>query len=337
MADRQRASVSVVLPVFWREADREHVRLLRRALDSVALQDFPDEHEVIIIDDGSAIPVADLVPLANDERGTVRILRSERNHGLSHALNLGLLAARFRFIARLDADDCWLARKIGKQLRLFADDPDLTLTATGMTLVDPRGLAIETHIRPGDWTGVLRFCSDLGCPLPHGSVVARRDIYSLLGGYPQDPAYRHCEDYALWSVWLRFFKAVIIEEALYDYTVSSRSISAVHATQQANASHEVNRRFRRLNLPDFLPAALSELAHAIGGSVLQAGILAYRLWRFRVAARLSRAAIAPLRAILPDRRLVESVEEVGVFDLSRVIGEPVSAVADERTVVVRAV
>src|SRR4051812_23058883 len=116
MTERQQQSVSVVLPVFWREADSEDVRLLRRALDSVAIQDFPDEHEIIIVDDGSPVPVASLASFTPEERRTVRILRSERNCGLSHALNRGLVAARFPLVARLDADDRWLPGKIPKQL-----------------------------------------------------------------------------------------------------------------------------------------------------------------------------------------------------------------------------
>ena len=123
--------------------------------------------------------------------------------------------------------------------------------------------------------------------------MARQEIYGLLGGYPQDPTFTHCEDYALWSVWLRFFKPNIIEEALYDYTVSPGSVSVVHEQQQASASHSVNQRFRALGLVRHLPGALAELASIIRGSILDAGILAYRIWRFRLCVRLPPEALEP--------------------------------------------
>jgi glycosyltransferase involved in cell wall biosynthesis len=327
-------SVSVLLPVYFKKAGVEEIRLLRRALDSVSVQTFPAQHEVILVDDGSPTPIKNL-DFVNEAHRKIRILRSERNQGLAHALNRGLVAARFPLIARLDADDRWRPGKLEKQLRLFEADPDLTINATGMTLITPQEQEIELHIRKGDWIGVLKFCSELGCPLPHGSVVARREIYRLLGGYPQDPTFTHCEDYALWSVWLRFFKANMIEQALYDYTVSAGSVSVVYAQQQATASHSVNQRFRALGLVGRLPGALAELSSIIRGSILDAGILAYRIWRFRLCVRLPPEALGPLRTILPDRRLLIEKSGVRPFPLDRVIGTCASQ-PDGQLVAIRA-
>jgi len=327
-------SVSVLLPVYFKKAGVEEIRLLRRALDSVSVQTFPAQHEVILVDDGSPTPIRNL-DFVNEAHRKIRMLRSERNQGLAHALNRGLVAARFPLIARLDADDRWRPGKLEKQLRLFEADPDLTISATGMTLITPQEQEIELHIRKGDWIGVLKFCSELGCPLPHGSVVARQEIYGLLGGYPQDPTFTHCEDYALWSVWLRFFKPNIIEEALYDYTVSPGSVSVVHEQQQASASHSVNQRFRALGLVRHLPGALAELASIIRGSILDAGILAYRIWRFRLCVRLPPEALEPLRTILPDRRLLVEKSGVRPFPLDRVIGTCASQ-PDGQLVAIRA-
>src|SRR5262249_40882822 len=152
--------------------------------------------------------------------------------------------------------------------------------------VSPRGEPLDVHIRPGDWNGILRFFIEVGCPFPHGSVLARRDVFRILGGYSHDPTVAHCEDYALWGIWLRFFKAAMIEEALYEYTVSSDSLSSIHGEQQRRASGTVNARFAAIDPVERVPCALTNLASACDLSLLEAGALAYRCWAYRPSIRV---------------------------------------------------
>src|SRR5262249_16984074 len=151
-----------------------------------------------LVDDGSPTPVEEIADALGAVADGVRWLRYPRNRGIAYALNWGIAAARGRFIARLDSDDVWRPTKIANQFPLFAADADPTITATGMDLVTPQGNTLSEHIRPGDWSGVLRFLVDVGCPFPHGSVLALRETYRVLGGYPLDAAQHHCEDFALW-------------------------------------------------------------------------------------------------------------------------------------------
>lgn len=293
--------VSVLIPVYFSDTSVEKIRWLRRALESVREQDFPEGFEVVVIDDGSRTPLSDHIPELGAAAKGVRWVRAARNGGIVNALNLGLREARYPLIARLDADDAWCAGKVARQLALFERDPDLTITATGMTRVDELDTVIDEHIRPGDWNGILRFFVDGGCPFPHGSVIARRDVYRLLGGYPHDATFVHCEDFALWGTWLRFFKPAMLEESLYRYTVARSSVSVVHNDQQANASRLVHRRFAELDAPGRLPAALANLAGILNASVLHAGQFAYEMWRYGACFALPEPALDPLRIILGDR------------------------------------
>lgn len=303
------ASVSVLLPVYFADASTEAGLLLRRALESVHDQRFPGEFEILIVDDGSPTPVESLMDIISPTLANrARWVRYPRNQGLVYALNTGLREARFPWVARLDADDRWVATKIEKQFSLIAGDPDLTIVATGMKRVKPDGTAVDEHIRPGSWRGVLQFFKDVGCPFPHGSVVARKSIWRLLGGYPHEPAVRHCEDFALWGRWLRFFKPAMIEELLYDYTVSADSVSGKFSAQQAQASGLVHGAFIRLDLVDVIPDTLPKLADTLGISVLQAGVLTYRMWHYRLAAKLPPDAEPLLRLLMPDRN-VETVTQ----------------------------
>lgn len=299
--------ISVILPVFWRDGSVKAIRRLRAALASVAIQACANPLEVVLVDDGSSVEVASLAAQLGVPDGgplVVQWVRHPANRGLVAALNTGLRAARYPLIARLDADDQWCEGKLASQLALFTADPELSITATGMARVHEDGSPLDTHIRPGHWDGILRFFIEGGCPFPHGSVLARRDVFLALGGYPHDAMVRHCEDYALWGSWLRFFKPAMVEAALYRYTVSTGSLSGRHADQQAAASQLVRRRFEILELAEVLPRYLPLLAEALRCSTLQAGLLCYVMWQNPSATiALPEAAQEPLWALLPDRVL----------------------------------
>jgi GT2 family glycosyltransferase len=91
-------TVSVVVPTYNRPAT------LAACLGALAAQDFPrDRFEVVVVDDGSAVPPRGIV-----ERLTVRLsirLVEQRNGGPAAARNAGAAAARGAYLAFTD-DDC---------------------------------------------------------------------------------------------------------------------------------------------------------------------------------------------------------------------------------------
>jgi len=88
---------SVVVPLF------QKAPYVRRCLESVAAQTMAD-FEVLVIDDGSTDGGGDVVTALGDPR--FRLIPQE-NAGESAARNRGLLEARSRWVAFLDADDEW--------------------------------------------------------------------------------------------------------------------------------------------------------------------------------------------------------------------------------------
>ncbi|MCM5572376.1 glycosyltransferase [Burkholderiaceae bacterium FT117] len=301
-------TVSVVLPVYLGGPDARDLRLLLRALDSAIEQDYPSEWEIVLVDDGSPVPVRDLLSGAPAGRHPrLRTVRMAANCGLVHALNAGLANARFDLVARLDADDAWMPGKVARQLARFARNPDLTLVATGMRVVFDSGAPPFDDIRRDGWPEILRFAVERGCPFPHGSVLARRDVYLALGGYSHSAAVRHAEDFDLWARWIRFFEPAMIEECLYEYRVSAGSVSSVHAQAQAAATQATLDALRaHTGLAD-CPGNVRALGRALGVDAIGAGLAATRIWKHRPASWLLPAdAIDPLRALLPDRRLIEA-------------------------------
>lgn len=89
--------VSIIIPVY------NSRKYLRRCLDSIAAQSYPDR-EIIIVDDGSTDGSADICrAFANDNPATKVIHRP--NGGLSCARNTGLDYAQGDYVTFIDADD----------------------------------------------------------------------------------------------------------------------------------------------------------------------------------------------------------------------------------------
>ena len=101
-------AISVVLPNY------NGSDFLKKAVDSVLAQTFTD-FELIVVEDGSTDQSAELLASYSDSR--IRVIPLEQNEHICVALNTGLAAARGKYIARIDSDDCWLPNKLEKQYR----------------------------------------------------------------------------------------------------------------------------------------------------------------------------------------------------------------------------
>jgi glycosyltransferase involved in cell wall biosynthesis len=95
-----RYSLSLVIPAYNEEAGIEQA--VAEADDALEL--VAGNHEVLVVDDGSADATAALVERAARQRPRVRLLRHPENRGYGAALRTGFEAARFDRVAFTDAD-----------------------------------------------------------------------------------------------------------------------------------------------------------------------------------------------------------------------------------------
>jgi glycosyltransferase involved in cell wall biosynthesis len=100
-------SVSVIIPTLKRPA------MLERAIASVLAQTFQD-FEIIVVIDGPDDQTAPAAIQSLDAR--ICIVALTVNVGLAEARNVGIRAARSRWVALLDDDDEWLADKLRMQV-----------------------------------------------------------------------------------------------------------------------------------------------------------------------------------------------------------------------------
>jgi glycosyltransferase involved in cell wall biosynthesis len=114
--------VSVVMPFL-----NPDPAFLREAVESVIAQSYP-HWELLLVDDGSQGESVSLAQrFAEQDPDRIRYLHHDghQNQGHSESRNLAIREARGEYIALLDADDLWLARKLEEQLAIMRANPEV--------------------------------------------------------------------------------------------------------------------------------------------------------------------------------------------------------------------
>jgi len=173
--------VSVIMPVHNGGA------YLREAVDSILGQSLADL-ELLIVDDHSddeAISGLDI----QDSR--LRVLTGS-GRGVSHAFNTGLGQARGAFVARMDADDIAMPRRLETQLGYLEHHPDVDICG-GCVEIFPAQRVGGGNRRYQEW---LNACRDpatirrelfVESPIPNPTTVFRRRAIERLEGYSDPP------------------------------------------------------------------------------------------------------------------------------------------------------
>jgi glycosyltransferase involved in cell wall biosynthesis len=159
---------------------RDAEATLHGAVESVLGQTVGDL-ELVVVDNCSRTPVADVLAGIRDTR--LRILRSERNLGVSGGRNAALRVARSPLVSQLDADDLWEPDYLESIAPCF-DDPAVGLAyCNALILEHPTGHSDyigDPSVHPLD-----RFPKIAEqCPVPCPTATMRTGALHALGGYP---------------------------------------------------------------------------------------------------------------------------------------------------------
>lgn len=184
--------VTVLMP-FRNAADT-----ITETLDSIQRQTF-GEYELIAVDDGSGDGSAQIV--ARYAAADPHIcLHSNPGQGLVPALNHGLRLARSELIARMDADDLMHPERLALQYDYLRRHPEIGVVSC-QARAFPEGLVQQGYREYIRWQNLCLSPEQIAAnlfvesPLPHPSVMFRRELVLHLGGYRQGP---FPEDYDLW-------------------------------------------------------------------------------------------------------------------------------------------
>lgn len=202
-----RACVSVIIPCY------RCSKTIGRALASVASQTLLPK-EVILVEDASSDNGVTLKILREQavkyaDNFEVKVIALNQNQGASNARNVAWNFATQPYIALLDSDDAWHAKKIEIQYQFMQENPDVELCG--------HNAKIMTNNTQLDWSlGIFKFKFIskkrllISNPFVTPSVMIKKDI-----GLRFNPKKRYVDDHLLWlQIIFDHHKVVKLNQAL---------------------------------------------------------------------------------------------------------------------------
>jgi glycosyltransferase involved in cell wall biosynthesis len=212
-------------------ATYNYAKFLPQAVCSVQRQTL-ENWECVIVDDASSDNTADVVADMIRKEPRIRYIRNSANLGEARTRNVGIAAARGRWIASLDADDWWRADKLSLQIDAMALNPGSVIGFSSVTTVS--GDKWRAYAPDIGWLCDLDQGLRMDCQITHSSVIVSREALSRVGVY--DTRLPYAVD---WDLWLRLLNAygrgafVYVDEALVFYRWHQSNMShGRHQNQQ---------------------------------------------------------------------------------------------------------
>lgn len=212
--------VSVIIPYY------NQSEFVVEAVLSAKQQTFPNV-EIIVVDDGSAIPAEAFLSKISG----ISIVRTE-NRGVSEARNTGFEKSSGDYLIFLDQDDRLLPDAINAHLDTFRDNPKAGMSFGPSRVIDAAGMELRpAHIcRPRkDYFHALLECNPVG-PSP-GVAMIPRNVFVANGPFKASFSSMG-EDYDLY---LRIARVLPL--------VQHATCTLEYREHSANSSHDQERMF----------------------------------------------------------------------------------------------
>jgi glycosyltransferase involved in cell wall biosynthesis len=220
---------SIIIPLYNKST------YIEKCLQSVFNQTFQD-FEVIVVNDGStddgAEKVNKIIAQSTEHRAQSKEYRANKtngiqikllcqpNYGVSTARNNGVKAAKFDYIAFLDADDWWEPTYLVEMKNLIEEFPKAGLYGSGYYIIkNDRKKIAAIGVEPGFEKGFINYCQvyskTLCMPIWTGAVVIPKTVFESENGF--NPTLKLGEDFDLWIRTASRYPVVLLNTPLVCY------------------------------------------------------------------------------------------------------------------------
>ncbi|MGQ0826910.1 MAG: glycosyltransferase [Bacteroidota bacterium] len=241
---------------------------LSRSINSIQ---YPiDKFEILIVDDGSAVPIV-TDNFNNAIPGTtIQIIRISQNQGIVNALNSGLKELKtrndYRYIARLDAGDTCHPERFTKQVEFLDLHSDVFLLGSWCRFensITKKGYNYITKTKHEDIIIEMHY----KCSFIHPTVMFRKEVLETIGVYPTN--YPHAEDYVFFWKIIKKHKTAILDKQLVIINYKDSSISSKNYKTQLRTRKKIIKQFGSLALSKLAGVLLLWCKLLIPRAVLQ--------------------------------------------------------------------
>lgn len=180
--------VSVIMSVY------NDSKYLSEAINSILNQTFKDL-ELIIVDDASTDESLAIIENFRLKDHRIKLLKNDKNLGLTANLNRMIEIAKGDFIVRMDSDDISDLERINEQLKIFQTNSEIELVFTENHIIDDSGKLLFKAYKPSNIykiTSLMKYYNYI----PHSSVMVSRDFFYKYGLY--DKSFKVGQDHELW-------------------------------------------------------------------------------------------------------------------------------------------
>lgn len=213
--------ISVLLPAYNCRS------YIEESVESILNQTFKD-FEFIIIDDKSTDGTLEYLESLTDER--VIIVKKPKNTGYTMSLNIGLLMARGKYIARMDGDDISLPDRFEKQVKLMDSNPNVILCGGRYQVIGSDLKFIPKTLNDDLIVDLIE-----NSPIAHPTVFLRKDVLNN-NKIMYDSEYEPAEDYKMWTLISEYGEMVNLPDILLLYRIHpNQTTNLRNITQRAKA------------------------------------------------------------------------------------------------------
>ena len=189
--EMEKTQYSVLMSVYY----KEKAEYLRAAMDSIWDQSVKTDEFILVCDGPLNAELDAVVEDMEASHRELHVLRLEKNLGLGNALNEGMKHCRNDLVARMDSDDISRPDRCEKQLRVFGENPELSICSGIVEEFTVSTGAVEARrVPPETQEEILAFARTRN-PFNHPCVMYRKSAVEAAGGYR---SIFLLEDYCLW-------------------------------------------------------------------------------------------------------------------------------------------
>ncbi len=204
--ESQETLVSIVMPVYNSET------YMDEAVLSIIHQTHQNWELLVVNEFGSSEEGTRIIKRYEALDKRIRLIQNTQRLGIAESLNEGLRQAKGKYIARMDADDISLPRRLEKQVLFLEENPDILLCGLQVEVFGSSRWDWILETDPGQIRQDILFYT----PCVHPTIMFRREVVDQYGVF-YNPEYRASEDYDFFTRIIQHGEIANLEEVLFRY------------------------------------------------------------------------------------------------------------------------
>lgn len=214
-AKEEEPVISVVMSIYKR------VSFLDEAIESILNQTFTNFEFLIIVEYSNEQENINEYILKKFKDKRIKIINNSERLGFAESLNVGLKAAKGKYIARMDDDDISLPLRFEKQVNFLEKNENIDILGTAVRVFMNENYEVYPQTDPD----IIKAYGLINNQMYHPTIMMRKSAIEKYNLY-YDNNYK-TEDAELWSRAVKVTKLSNLKEILFKYRSSSENETVV--------------------------------------------------------------------------------------------------------------